>query len=57
MTYLQDEQDKHRILLQFTSPNNNLKVIVAPNLYLVCHWGLPKNVEEYKRVVDVGGII
>ena len=44
-----DEQDKCRILSQFTSPNSNLNVIVAtfafgigvdaPDMHLVCHWG------------------
>ena len=52
-----DEQDKCRILSQFTNPASSLKVIVAtsafgmgidaPDICLVCHWGPPKSVEEY----------
>ena len=52
-----DQQDKSRILSQFTSCNSDLKVVVATSafgmgidardVHLVCHWGPPKSAKEY----------
>jgi len=51
------EQDKGRILSQFTTVSSSLKVVIAtsafgmgidaPDVGLVCHWGPPKSIEEY----------
>ena len=52
-----DQQDKSRILSQFTGCNSDLKVVVATSAFemgidardvrLVCHWGPQKSAKEY----------